>query len=256
MNGHTFISYARDDQDFVLKLATKLKDSGIPIWLDQWDIPAGADWDQTIDKALEKSGQVLVVLSPASVASKQVRGEIQSAIAGDKLLVPVLYRECTVPQLLRLIQHVDLTSGQLDDHLVNQLVRVLRQPHQALRQPSGNDTRQDRRRIRSWIVSAVLVFALILGGSWFALNDISDTTDSSVTGSLKVNVNTERARVFIDGKNLGVAQHGKPLILNRIEIGQHLIRIVSEGHEQQRRRINIKENELTEIGFELHQRTR
>ena len=46
MGEYVFISYAREDDDFVLKLATELKDRGISVWLDQWDIPAGADWDQ------------------------------------------------------------------------------------------------------------------------------------------------------------------------------------------------------------------
>jgi len=36
----TFFSYSRADSEFVLKLATDLRNAGIDIWLDQLDIPA------------------------------------------------------------------------------------------------------------------------------------------------------------------------------------------------------------------------
>jgi hypothetical protein len=62
MGDYVFISYAREDHDFVLKLATELKDQGISVWLDQWDIPAGADWDQSIDSALHDCSQFLIIL--------------------------------------------------------------------------------------------------------------------------------------------------------------------------------------------------
>jgi len=41
----TFFSYARDDSEFVLKLATELREQGINLWLDQLDIEAGERWD-------------------------------------------------------------------------------------------------------------------------------------------------------------------------------------------------------------------
>jgi len=43
MADHVFICYAREDQDFVVKPAANLKERGVPVWLDQWDIPASAD---------------------------------------------------------------------------------------------------------------------------------------------------------------------------------------------------------------------
>jgi hypothetical protein len=49
MAGHVFVCYAREDLDFVLKLAAELKDRGVPVWLDQWDIPHGANWNRTRD---------------------------------------------------------------------------------------------------------------------------------------------------------------------------------------------------------------
>ena len=41
MNDHVFVSYTHPDADFVLSLAENLRERGIIVWLDQWNISAG-----------------------------------------------------------------------------------------------------------------------------------------------------------------------------------------------------------------------
>ncbi|HVF68915.1 MAG TPA: toll/interleukin-1 receptor domain-containing protein [Pyrinomonadaceae bacterium] len=106
---HTFVCYAREDAGFVLSLASELKRGGAHVWLDQWDIPSGADWEREIDRALYDCRHFLIVLSPAAVESEEVRGELRTALDGRKRVVPVIYRPCSVPRRLRLLQHVDCT---------------------------------------------------------------------------------------------------------------------------------------------------
>ena len=129
MGDHVFLCYARKDEDFVLKLAANLKQRGAPVWLDQWDIPPSADWDLTIDDALYDCARFLIVLSPASVASPEARGELRTVLDEDKPIVPVLYQKCRVPRQLRLIQHVDFTSSGPDDEaLLGQVLRAVGVP--------------------------------------------------------------------------------------------------------------------------------
>ncbi len=126
MGDHVFLCYARKDEDFVLKLAANLKQRGAPIWLDQWDIPPSADWDLAIDDALYDCARFLIVLSPASRASREARGELRTALDEDKPIVPVLYQKCRIPRQLRLIQHVDFTSSGPDDEtLLGQVLRAV-----------------------------------------------------------------------------------------------------------------------------------
>ena len=40
---------------------------------------------------------MLLILSPASVKSKNVRNEISFALDENKVIIPVLFRDCTVP---------------------------------------------------------------------------------------------------------------------------------------------------------------
>ena len=122
-----FISYARLDQDFVLQLAQALKDRGLLIWVDQWNIPPGADWDRAIDNAIRDCTRFLMVLSPAATASEyagEVRGELRRAMDLNKEILPVLYQSCEIPRQLLHIEYMDFSSG-LKEANVDLLARKL-----------------------------------------------------------------------------------------------------------------------------------
>ncbi len=127
MGGRIFFCYAREDEAFAVPLAQELKRRGVGVWLDQWDIPAEADWDQTIDKALHECDRLLIVLSPASVQSGEVRGELREALDLKKPILPVLYRSCEIPRQLRVIQFVDFSGRKFNDEAaINKLVSACR----------------------------------------------------------------------------------------------------------------------------------
>ena len=137
MGDHVFICYSREDEEFVLKLAENLKDKGVPVWLDQWNIPPGANWNQAIDDALYDCAQFLVVLSPAAVKSVRVQGEWVTALEEEKPVVPVLCQECRIPSQLRLFQRVDSASrGPDDSAALERLLSVLNVKDISSAQPS------------------------------------------------------------------------------------------------------------------------
>jgi tetratricopeptide (TPR) repeat protein len=115
MEDHVFICYSRKDVDFVLKLATNLKNHEVPVWLDQWDIPSGANWNRTIERALKECARLLIVLTPSSVDSDEVQSEWLSALDEKKVIVPILYQKCKMPFRLKPIQYIDFTSRSPDD---------------------------------------------------------------------------------------------------------------------------------------------
>jgi len=120
-----FISYAREDQEFVLGLATALRERGVKMWVDQWEIQSGANWDASIDQALSASGAFLIVLSPAAVDSPEVQGELRVALEEGKVIVSVLRRPCRVPRRLRLLQYIDATSQAEQDAVIDSIVATL-----------------------------------------------------------------------------------------------------------------------------------
>ena len=127
VEGHTFICYSRRDAEFVVDLAARLKTRGCRMWLDQWNLGPGDDWDQAIDAALATCAALLIVLSPDAVRSGEVRGELRSALNQKKHIVPVLYRACAVPRQLQNTQYLDASeTGELTEALVDDLARALR----------------------------------------------------------------------------------------------------------------------------------
>jgi eukaryotic-like serine/threonine-protein kinase len=105
-----FISYSREDSEFVLRLAEDLRVAGAGVWLDQLDIEPGHEWDSAIEKALSEAGRMLLVLSPSSTTSKNVRDEISFALEGKKAIIPILHRDCAIPLQLHRVQRVDFRT--------------------------------------------------------------------------------------------------------------------------------------------------
>lgn len=84
-----FISYCREDAEFVGALAKRLRAAGISIWFDQ-HIDGGADWREAIVEALEDARALLIVFSSSSNGSSQLIKEIAIADDLDLPVIPVL----------------------------------------------------------------------------------------------------------------------------------------------------------------------
>jgi hypothetical protein len=62
---NVFVSYAREDQPFVRRLAETLSERGKRTWVDWADIPSTAEWMTEIRDAIDAANTFVVVLSPA-----------------------------------------------------------------------------------------------------------------------------------------------------------------------------------------------
>ncbi|HJQ35499.1 MAG TPA: toll/interleukin-1 receptor domain-containing protein [Thermoanaerobaculia bacterium] len=111
MDQKIFICYSRIDGEFAVRLDHDLDSAGFDSFLDQNDIPAGARWDEFVEKALKESTTVLVILSPSSVASQNVLDEIGYALREGKRVIPVLRKACQVPMRIDRLQHIDFTAS-------------------------------------------------------------------------------------------------------------------------------------------------
>jgi hypothetical protein len=105
-----FLSYARADSPFALRLTGDLRASGVDVWLDQNDIKPSTRWDRAIEAALRDCAAVVVVLSPRSVASENVLDEVGFAIDSGKSVIPILIEPCDIPIRLSRLQRVDFTG--------------------------------------------------------------------------------------------------------------------------------------------------
>jgi TIR domain len=105
-----FICYARIDQQFAFHLVEELSDYDVRIWMDVRSIPHGANWDMEVQKGLDDSDLMLVLLTPASAASQNVADEWSYFIDKNKPIVPLLIEPCEVPFRLSRRQRVEFTQ--------------------------------------------------------------------------------------------------------------------------------------------------
>jgi len=139
-----FVSYSREDSDFALRLAQDLKAAGASVWLDQLELIPGRAWDNAIEDALLAAPEMLVILSPTSVRSENVRDEISYALRQGKTVVPVLYMECTIPLRLERKQHIDVRTDYARGlgHLLRHLNVSQPDPSVLARAAEGDGQRQ------------------------------------------------------------------------------------------------------------------
>ena len=93
-----------------MKLAEDLKAAGAAVWLDQLDIAPGQRWARAVEDALNGCARILVILSPASIGSRNVEDEVSFALEEAKTVIPVMYRDCRILFRLRPLQYVDFRS--------------------------------------------------------------------------------------------------------------------------------------------------
>jgi len=105
-----FVSYSRDDLEFVLCLAGDLKAKGAKVWMDKLDILPGKSWADEIQAAVAQCSRMLIVMSPTSVASRNVQAEVGYAISEGKEVIPIFYRDCTIPFRLLPYQYADFRT--------------------------------------------------------------------------------------------------------------------------------------------------
>jgi hypothetical protein len=110
MHGTSFISYSRADRLFARRLYEDLKSAGVHVWLDQVDIKPGEPWDAIIERTLNTSAALVVILTPESVASHSVLNEISYALNTNKRVVPVLLRDCTLPLRINRLHYTNFQN--------------------------------------------------------------------------------------------------------------------------------------------------
>src|SRR5580765_3701453 len=97
MGTHLFLSYRSLDLEFALRLAGDLKNAGVDLWMDRFDIPPGADCQREIQRAVDECDGIVCVLTPEYVVRDVTRNycmdELARAYNTNKRLFPVLLRD-------------------------------------------------------------------------------------------------------------------------------------------------------------------
>ncbi|HEC84149.1 MAG TPA: TIR domain-containing protein, partial [Thioploca sp.] len=126
-----YISYSRQDNDFVRQLNTRLQEAGKSTWFDQENqtknTNADVDFEAEAFKSIASADNLVLVLSPASAASNYCQREIKQAAELGKRIINLLCRETdanTIPNALQSLPWLDFNRSDFDQAFLA-LVEIL-----------------------------------------------------------------------------------------------------------------------------------
>jgi tetratricopeptide (TPR) repeat protein len=121
-----FMSYSRQDTDFVDRLEIDLSVRGVDTWLDRQDLAfkGGQRWEKELQAAIERSDALILIVSPAAVRSENVRAEYVYAQQIYRPLIALLHQPCPdgIPTELLAVEWINFTDSKPYGEAVNELL--------------------------------------------------------------------------------------------------------------------------------------
>lgn len=112
-----FLSYARDDADFVHKLAESLRDDAQhQVWGEGRSLSNDRWWEMTLDQ-IEAAECFIYVLTPRAAASTYCLSELYYALALHKPILPLVLRLADLPPALSDAPVVNVTGSLAETHM-------------------------------------------------------------------------------------------------------------------------------------------
>lgn len=131
-----FISHAHKDAALARKVATVLRESGLDVWDEEYEIMPGENWAEKISEALRESEAMVVLLTPEALESSNVLWEIGYALGKEsyeKRLIPVIVGnpdmlpKDKIPWILRRLRMVNLPEQGKDEESIRKIASVLKE---------------------------------------------------------------------------------------------------------------------------------
>ena len=132
MKPNIFLSYSRREVGFVDQLTSRLEEAGFQVWLDYRSLIPGTPWKEQIERGLDESDVILLVVSKESIASKYVELEWRRVIQEEgKRIVLSIFEAVDLPDVLEKYEWVDF-RGNFEagiKELVGQLESPVQEEH-------------------------------------------------------------------------------------------------------------------------------
>jgi WD40 repeat protein len=120
-----FLSYSDAYKEKMEEICNRLRKECITVWTKKTDISTGEELKEAVNQGIEQADNVVYLLSPDSVNSKDCQCELGYALSFNKRIIPVLVEATDsqqVPSALRSLQYIDLTDNNAN---FDELIRTL-----------------------------------------------------------------------------------------------------------------------------------
>ena len=126
-----FISHASEDKDEVVRpLATALRNKGIKVWYDEFELKIGDSLRKKIDYGLSNANYGIVIISPSFVKKNWTEYELNGMVAremnGHKAILPI-WHKITKDEVLRFSPSLaDKLALNTSIHTIDDIVENLK----------------------------------------------------------------------------------------------------------------------------------
>lgn len=111
-----FVSYAREDESFVVQLVEFLKAAGVTVWFDREQLSPGLRWEEVVEREIRDVRAFLTCLSTKALTKRGYFHTEQAAAAkvaltyphGSLFIIPVRLDDCSIPDQMRQYHVTDL----------------------------------------------------------------------------------------------------------------------------------------------------
>ena len=190
--GAVFLSYASQDTAAAQRICEALRAAEIEVWFDQSELRGGDVWDQKIRRQIHDCS-LFVPLISANTASRpegyfrlewDLADQRTHMMARDRAFIVPVCLDATpgagtdVPESFHRVQWTHLPAGETPPAFVERVRRLLSPDPGttvsaatypvAAALPNASPA-QTRTRRSLWIVRGLAALAILVGGSWFAL---------------------------------------------------------------------------------------
>jgi len=111
MSNSLFISYSRQEISFVVLFLNELESSGKQTWVDYQNLIPGEPWLDQILTGINKADVFLLVVSKASMISKNVELEYLHALEQKKRILLIVFEAVQLPPELQACEWVDFRGS-------------------------------------------------------------------------------------------------------------------------------------------------
>ena len=116
-----FLSYNSKDRSEVQAIAQRLRDDGIRVWLDEWELVPGRPWQEALEAMIERTKTAAVLIGPSGLGpweAPEMRACLSEFVSRSMPIIPVLLPgtvgQPVLPLFLRQFTWVDMRTGTTD----------------------------------------------------------------------------------------------------------------------------------------------
>jgi Tol biopolymer transport system component len=164
---YLFVCYSHANKIVVYAELQRLKASGAHVWYDEGIVP-GSEWTDELAEAIRGCAKMLFYVSPASVASRVCRDEVQLALTHHKPLVAIHLESTELPSGLELalgrtqaIFRYALKTEDYERKLMAAAQTTIQPPPKRMTGPDVTTAYDGRTESRRWAVLSLVVMLIV-----------------------------------------------------------------------------------------------